>query len=227
MGTDRDDIEALVKLVVDAQPFIAEGDTTRVWQLFEDRSHAKEFVSAILSEARRLAARQPAIGPKHNHVGIAGRLLDSAQITTLPQWARDMMSEAADALIAARQPADGVFGWWMQDSNGVGYFTKQSAPSDLAEYQTTPGYSATPLFARQPAAPEGVDAAALRVRQGAPEGWQLVLAKLSGAAGLMLSEIDTCGHEVDPAYRATLYDAWEEAKAMLAAAPKPDKGEPR
>lgn len=49
----------------------------------------------------------------------------------------------------------------------------------------------------------------------------LVLAKLVGAAGLMLAEIDTCGHEVDPAYRRTLYEAWEEGKAALSAQPSP------
>ncbi|MCO7469462.1 hypothetical protein NJG16_05265 [Stenotrophomonas maltophilia] len=52
-------------------------------------------------------------------------------------------------------------------------------------------------------------------------GDQLVLAKLVGAAGLMLAEIDTCGHEVDPAYRRTLYEAWEEGKAALSADPSP------
>lgn len=52
-------------------------------------------------------------------------------------------------------------------------------------------------------------------------GDRLVLAKLVGAAGLMLAEIDTCGHEVDPAYRRTLYEAWEEGKAALSAQPSP------
>jgi hypothetical protein len=52
-------------------------------------------------------------------------------------------------------------------------------------------------------------------------GDQLVLAKLVGAAGLMLAEIDTCGHEIDPAYRHTLYEAWEEGKAALSAQPSP------
>ncbi|MEE9876555.1 MAG: hypothetical protein PBU97_07945 [Stenotrophomonas maltophilia] len=52
-------------------------------------------------------------------------------------------------------------------------------------------------------------------------GDQLVLAKLVGAAGLMLAEIDTCGHEVDPAYRHTLYEAWKEGKAALSAQPSP------
>lgn len=50
-----------------------------------------------------------------------------------------------------------------------------------------------------------------------------VLAKLSGAAGLMLSEIDTCGHEVDPAYRANLHEAWEESRAALTAALEADR----
>jgi hypothetical protein len=52
-------------------------------------------------------------------------------------------------------------------------------------------------------------------------GDQLVLAKLVDAAGLMLAEIDTCGHEVDQAYRHTLYEAWEEGKAALSAQPSP------
>ena len=52
-------------------------------------------------------------------------------------------------------------------------------------------------------------------------GDRLVLAKLVGAAGLMLAEIDTCGHEVDPAYRRNLYEAWEEGKAALSAQPSP------
>lgn len=52
-------------------------------------------------------------------------------------------------------------------------------------------------------------------------GDRLVLAKLVGAAGLMLAEIDTCGHEIDPAYRHTLYEAWEEGKATLSAQPSP------
>ena len=59
-------------------------------------------------------------------------------------------------------------------------------------------------------------------------GDQLVLAKLVGSAGLMLAEIDTCGHEVDPAYRRTLYEAWEEGKAALSAQPSPGgPGAPR
>lgn len=41
------------------------------------------------------------------------------------------------------------------------------------------------------------------------------LAKIVEAAGLMLSEIDTCGHQVDPAYRATLHDAWTTGRAAL------------
>lgn len=49
------------------------------------------------------------------------------------------------------------------------------------------------------------------------------LAELSGAAGLMLAEIDTCGHEVDPAYRTTLYEAWEKSKPLIAATPQPPK----
>src|SRR5690606_14590321 len=45
------------------------------------------------------------------------------------------------------------------------------------------------------------------------------LAELVDAAALMLCEIDTCGHPVDPAYRATLHDAWTNGQAALASAP--------
>lgn len=45
------------------------------------------------------------------------------------------------------------------------------------------------------------------------------LAELVDAAALMLCEIDTCGHPVDPAYRATLHDAWTKGQAALASAP--------
>lgn len=48
-------------------------------------------------------------------------------------------------------------------------------------------------------------------------------AELSGAAGLMLAEIDTCGHDVDPAYRTTLYEAWEKSRQLLSATPQPPK----
>ncbi|EKT4078567.1 hypothetical protein QEG16_001007 [Stenotrophomonas maltophilia] len=50
--------------------------------------------------------------------------------------------EAACALRA------GVFGWWMEDANGVGYFSRKMQPAALHAYRTTPGYSATALYAR-------------------------------------------------------------------------------
>ncbi|MCD7096902.1 hypothetical protein [Stenotrophomonas sp. MMGLT7] len=46
-----------------------------------------------------------------------------------------------------------------------------------------------------------------------------LIKKLTSAAGLMISEIDTGGHEVDPAYRLALYEAWEEGKQFSAAPP--------
>jgi predicted RNA-binding Zn-ribbon protein involved in translation (DUF1610 family) len=45
---------------------------------------------------------------------------------------------------------------------------------------------------------------------------RVALAKLVTSANLMLAEIDTCGHEVDSAYRLNLYDAREQGKAALA-----------
>lgn len=86
-------------------------------------------------------------------------------------------------------------GNWIEGGEPVGYFYE--------DQQEMPG-------AARPAA------------AGVPASGMLTLAKLSGAAGLMLAEIDTCGHEIDPAYRSTLYDAWEEANALLAAAPQPE-----
>ena len=46
------------------------------------------------------------------------------------------------------------------------------------------------------------------------------LRELANAAQLMLAEIDTCGHPIDPAYRLTLYDAHAAARAALVAAEK-------
>lgn len=46
------------------------------------------------------------------------------------------------------------FGWWLVDAAGVGRFSRSALPDALAQYQTTPGYSATPLHARQPVAQE-------------------------------------------------------------------------
>ena len=46
------------------------------------------------------------------------------------------------------------FGWWMEDANGVGFFSRRTQPAALYAYRTTPGYSATALFAR-----EGLEAA--------------------------------------------------------------------
>lgn len=43
------------------------------------------------------------------------------------------------------------FGWWLTDCNGIGRFTRTSAPSDLDAYRTTPGYAATPLYTTPPA----------------------------------------------------------------------------
>ncbi|HDS1663081.1 TPA: hypothetical protein ACKQDG_002505 [Stenotrophomonas maltophilia] len=40
------------------------------------------------------------------------------------------------------------FGWWMEDANGVGYFSRRMQPAALYAYRTTPGCSATALFAR-------------------------------------------------------------------------------
>lgn len=52
-----------------------------------------------------------------------------------------------------------AFGHWLQDCNGVGYFTRHAAPSVLNEYDATPGYSAAPLYDRpQPVAGDAVRA---------------------------------------------------------------------
>lgn len=44
------------------------------------------------------------------------------------------------------------------------------------------------------------------------------LRELADATRMMLAEIDTCGHEVDPAYRGSLHDAHEKARAALSRA---------
>ena len=60
------------------------------------------------------------------------------------------------AALAARQPGAQVpFGWWLEDANGVGYFSRRMQPAALYAHRTTPGYSATPLHAAPPA--QGID----------------------------------------------------------------------
>lgn len=65
---------------------------------------------------------------------------------------------------------------------------------------------------------EKLESALARQEAVAQDASSLV-ARLTNAAGLMLSEIDTCGHEVDPAYRLALYEAWEECKSFPATPP--------
>ncbi|MNV31461.1 hypothetical protein D3C71_1227720 [compost metagenome] len=71
--------------------------------------------------------------------------------------------------IIARQPgAQEPFGWWLEDANGVGYFSRKMQPAALYAHRTTPGYSATPLHAAPPA--QGID---LRQQQDAAR-WRWV-----------------------------------------------------
>ena len=67
---------------------------------------------------------------------------------------------------------------------------------------------------------EALDASLAAQPRAVPDGWRSVTSALVSAAELMISEIDTCGHEVDPAYRLHLYEAKDAAKALLAAARK-------
>ena len=55
--------------------------------------------------------------------------------------------------LAAHQPVgQEPFGWWLQDDNGVGYFSRTMQTAALYAHRTTPGYSATPLYAARTAA---------------------------------------------------------------------------
>lgn len=47
-----------------------------------------------------------------------------------------------------------AFGWWLEDATGVGYFSRKMQPAALYAYRTTPGYTATALYARK--SPEAV-----------------------------------------------------------------------
>ena len=42
-----------------------------------------------------------------------------------------------------------AFGWWLEDAAGVGYFSRRMQPAALYAYRTTPGYSATAVYARK------------------------------------------------------------------------------
>lgn len=44
------------------------------------------------------------------------------------------------------------FGYWLSDCNGIGRFTCGINPDYVDQYRTTPGYSATPLYANAPPA---------------------------------------------------------------------------
>lgn len=75
-------------------------------------------------------------------------------------YTAEQMQGYARAALAARQPVGEPFAWWMQDDNGVGYFSRTMQPAALFAYTNTPGYSATPLYATAPA--QAVDLGAMR-----------------------------------------------------------------
>lgn len=89
-----------------------------------------------------------------------------------PIGSRDcgLMRRAWHAALAARQPGAQVpFGWWLQDANGVGYFSRKMQPAALYAHRTTPGYSATPLHAAPPA--QGVDLGVLQAVSSEYNEW--------------------------------------------------------
>jgi hypothetical protein len=152
----------------------------------------------------------------------------------IDQRGRELMEEAdvaATAALAAAgmgQPTKRVCDgcpnlkteWWKD------YLDNDETDSGTSAtcMHSIPGKSITAYWRKGDASPGWCPLAATAQppAAGVPASGMLALEKLSGAAGLMLAEIDTCGHEVDPAYRTTLYEAWEEAKVMLAAAPQPE-----
>lgn len=63
-------------------------------------------ITELAENLRRLAsAQQPVKGPTHDRKGLAGRLLDSASISTLPKWVRDLFNEASDSILDNDQRA--------------------------------------------------------------------------------------------------------------------------
>ncbi|HDS1362912.1 TPA: hypothetical protein ACG46E_000934 [Stenotrophomonas maltophilia] len=65
----------------------------------------------------------------------------------------EALRRVLSAGLAARQPiGQEPFGWWLQDDNGVGYFSRTMQPAALFAHRTTPSYSATPLYAARIAA---------------------------------------------------------------------------
>lgn len=98
-----------------------------------------------------------------------------------------------EAALAARQPVgQEPFGWWMQDANGVGYFTRTMQPAALFAYNSTPGYSATPLHAAPPA--QAVDLEQFRyLAQWVKDGCNFLQcdpAKLDSSASELLRAIN-------------------------------------
>ena len=103
--------EAMAREMVDA---FGKAGTRAEWRslkVFEWGGYAGECTDADFADER---ARQPAAlaVPAQNReptrTGLASQCYDSAQLSTLPKWCRDLLAKAADALSEAQQPAAAV-----------------------------------------------------------------------------------------------------------------------
>ncbi len=115
---------------------------------------AADFACAL---AQHLAATgKHQAGEVHGDAHVVVLREMRARLTGAGSPARTAALDAAIAALAARQPGAQVpFGWWLEDANGVGYFSRKMQPAALYAHRTTPGYSATPLHAAPPA--QGID----------------------------------------------------------------------
>jgi len=104
---------------------------------------------------------------------------------------------AGVAAIAARQPgAREPFGWWLQDDNSVGYFSRTMQPAALYAHRNAPGYSATPLYTAPRA--QGIDLEKAR-DEGHDGAIRYVLGYLNGVGDWGSTQyvelLNACGRE--------------------------------
>ena len=69
-------------------------------QMYRDRiEFALRDAGFDYDDAFRIAALASGMKLKYSYQGLVSRLYDSAQLSTLPEWCRDMMRDAGDQIV--------------------------------------------------------------------------------------------------------------------------------
>jgi hypothetical protein len=90
LGRAAEGVEGLVSEIIDAQPFTADNDATRVWQLFRDPETVRKHLATIIElVARRLRPQEPA-GLIGKTVTVGRPQVDEAPVARpLSEWHED------------------------------------------------------------------------------------------------------------------------------------------